>query len=160
MKDMGEADIILGTKIKPDNKGIVITQSHYIEKILKKFNREDFSPVSTPMDPVVLGLKDFMMILELLLLRGDHRIAMQPKVTNTVDVEYGVSTSIGYGISSSLSNTAYSSQQIDTAYPLPLDTAYRSSGTETKILDFRAKIFLPSLGTNPTDCLSFVSGSA
>ncbi|GJX57737.1 zinc finger, CCHC-type containing protein [Tanacetum coccineum] len=33
-------------------KGIVITQSHYIEKILKKFNREDCSPVSTPMDPV------------------------------------------------------------------------------------------------------------
>ncbi|GJY32849.1 hypothetical protein Tco_0417318 [Tanacetum coccineum] len=28
------------------------TQSHYIEKILKKFNREDCSPESTPMDPV------------------------------------------------------------------------------------------------------------
>ncbi|GJU41843.1 zinc finger, CCHC-type containing protein [Tanacetum coccineum] len=52
MKDMGEADIILGIKIKRRNKGIVITQSHYIEKILKKFNREDCSPVSTPMDPV------------------------------------------------------------------------------------------------------------
>ncbi|GJT97076.1 zinc finger, CCHC-type containing protein [Tanacetum coccineum] len=33
-------------------KGIVITQSPYIKKILKKFNREDCSPVSTPMDPV------------------------------------------------------------------------------------------------------------
>ncbi|GKF09742.1 zinc finger, CCHC-type containing protein [Tanacetum coccineum] len=52
MKDMGEADIILGIKIKRENKGIVITQSHYIEKILKKFNREDCSPVNTPMDPV------------------------------------------------------------------------------------------------------------
>ncbi|GKB69757.1 zinc finger, CCHC-type containing protein [Tanacetum coccineum] len=52
MKDMGEADVILGIKIKRENKGIVITQSHYIEKILKKFNREDCSPVSTPMDPV------------------------------------------------------------------------------------------------------------
>ncbi|GJR60149.1 hypothetical protein Tco_1502311 [Tanacetum coccineum] len=52
MKDMGEADIILCIKIKRENKGIVITQSHYIEKILKKFNREDCSPVSTPMDPV------------------------------------------------------------------------------------------------------------
>ncbi|GJS45045.1 zinc finger, CCHC-type containing protein [Tanacetum coccineum] len=30
-----------GIKIKRENKGIVITQSHYIEKILKKFNRED-----------------------------------------------------------------------------------------------------------------------
>ncbi|GKD80422.1 zinc finger, CCHC-type containing protein [Tanacetum coccineum] len=52
MKDMGEADIILVIKIKRENKGIVITQSHYIEKILKKFNREDYSPVNTPMDPV------------------------------------------------------------------------------------------------------------
>nr|GEU39385.1 RNA-directed DNA polymerase, eukaryota [Tanacetum cinerariifolium] len=41
--------------------------------------------------------------------------------------EYGVSTSIGYDVSSSMSNTLYSSQLINTAYPLPLDTAYRSS---------------------------------
>nr|GEU76737.1 hypothetical protein [Tanacetum cinerariifolium] len=51
-KDMGEADVILGIKIKRENKGIVITQSHYIKKILRKFNREDFSPVSTLMDRV------------------------------------------------------------------------------------------------------------
>ncbi|GKB55297.1 hypothetical protein Tco_0906050, partial [Tanacetum coccineum] len=47
-------------------------------------------------------------------------------------VEYGVSNPTEYGVSSSLSNTVYSSQQINTAYPLPLDTAYRSSRTETK----------------------------
>nr|GEZ93943.1 zinc finger, CCHC-type [Tanacetum cinerariifolium] len=47
MKDMGEANVILGIKIKRENKGIVITQSRYIKKILKKFNREDCSPVST-----------------------------------------------------------------------------------------------------------------
>ncbi|GJW45807.1 zinc finger, CCHC-type containing protein [Tanacetum coccineum] len=52
MKDMREADVILGIKIKRGAMGIVITQSHYIEKIPKKFNREDCSPVSTPMDPV------------------------------------------------------------------------------------------------------------
>nr|GEV95375.1 hypothetical protein [Tanacetum cinerariifolium] len=52
IKDMGEAGAILGIKIKRENKEIVITQSHYIEKILKKFNREDCSSVSTPMDPV------------------------------------------------------------------------------------------------------------
>ncbi|GJX97853.1 zinc finger, CCHC-type containing protein [Tanacetum coccineum] len=51
-EDLGEADVILSIKIKRENKGIVITQSHYVEKILKKFNREDCSPVSTPMDPV------------------------------------------------------------------------------------------------------------
>nr|GEW64990.1 zinc finger, CCHC-type [Tanacetum cinerariifolium] len=52
MKDMGEVDVILGIKIKRENKRIVITQSHYIEKILKKFNREDCSTVSTSMNPV------------------------------------------------------------------------------------------------------------
>nr|GEX05721.1 zinc finger, CCHC-type [Tanacetum cinerariifolium] len=52
MKDIGEADVILGIKIKRKNKGIVITQSYYIEKILKKFNREDCSSVSTPIDLV------------------------------------------------------------------------------------------------------------
>nr|GEW65696.1 zinc finger, CCHC-type [Tanacetum cinerariifolium] len=45
MKDMREADVILGIKIKRENKRIVIIQSHYIEKILKKFNREDCSSV-------------------------------------------------------------------------------------------------------------------
>nr|GEZ87460.1 zinc finger, CCHC-type [Tanacetum cinerariifolium] len=52
MKDIGEANVILGIKIKRANKRIVITQSHYIEKKLKKFNREDCSPVSIPMDPI------------------------------------------------------------------------------------------------------------
>ncbi|GJY28084.1 zinc finger, CCHC-type containing protein [Tanacetum coccineum] len=52
MKDLGEANVILGINIKREAKGIVITQSHYIEKILKKFNREDCSPVSTPMNLV------------------------------------------------------------------------------------------------------------
>nr|GEU52889.1 zinc finger, CCHC-type [Tanacetum cinerariifolium] len=52
MKDMGEVDVILGIKIKRENKRIVITQSHYIKKILKKFNNEDCSLVSNPMDPV------------------------------------------------------------------------------------------------------------
>ncbi|GKC35041.1 zinc finger, CCHC-type containing protein [Tanacetum coccineum] len=44
--------LFLVLKIKRENKEIVITQSYYIEKILKKFNREDCSPVSTPMDLV------------------------------------------------------------------------------------------------------------
>nr|GEX62204.1 zinc finger, CCHC-type [Tanacetum cinerariifolium] len=52
MKDMGEAGVILGIKIKRKNKGIPITLSYYIEKILKKFNREDCSPVSTLMNMI------------------------------------------------------------------------------------------------------------
>nr|GFB87584.1 hypothetical protein [Tanacetum cinerariifolium] len=50
MKDMGEAAVILGIKIKHVSNGIVISQSHYIEKVLKKFNYSDCTPVSTPLD--------------------------------------------------------------------------------------------------------------
>ncbi|CAM8996802.1 unnamed protein product [Rhodiola kirilowii] len=51
MKDLGEANVILGIRIKRENKGITLTQSHYVEKVLKKFNCLNCSPVSTPMDP-------------------------------------------------------------------------------------------------------------
>lgn len=51
MKDMGEADVILGIRIKRCNGGLVLTQSHYIEKVLRKFNHFDSKPVSTPFDP-------------------------------------------------------------------------------------------------------------
>ncbi|GKD86292.1 hypothetical protein Tco_1357446, partial [Tanacetum coccineum] len=47
----------------------------------------------------------------------------------SLSVEYGVSTSIGYGVSSFLSNIAYSSHQINTAYPLSLDTCMIRSST-------------------------------
>ncbi|CAM8929486.1 unnamed protein product [Rhodiola kirilowii] len=53
MKDMREADVILGIRIKRENKSIALSQSHYIEKVLKKFNYLNCSPVSTPMDPSV-----------------------------------------------------------------------------------------------------------
>ncbi|GJX02453.1 zinc finger, CCHC-type containing protein [Tanacetum coccineum] len=46
-------DVILGIKIKCENNGIVITQSHYIEKILKIVYRDDCSRVEdTHMDSV------------------------------------------------------------------------------------------------------------
>jgi hypothetical protein len=35
MKDLGEADVILGIRIIRENKGLIMTQSHYVEKILK-----------------------------------------------------------------------------------------------------------------------------
>ncbi|GJR14170.1 zinc finger, CCHC-type containing protein, partial [Tanacetum coccineum] len=50
MKDMREADVILGIRIKHESNGITISQSYYIKKILKKFNYFDCTPVSTPMD--------------------------------------------------------------------------------------------------------------
>ncbi|CAM8905937.1 unnamed protein product [Rhodiola kirilowii] len=53
MKDMGEADLILGIRIKRENKSITLSQSHYVEKVLKKFNYLNCSPESTLMDPSV-----------------------------------------------------------------------------------------------------------
>ncbi|GKE34833.1 hypothetical protein Tco_1454155 [Tanacetum coccineum] len=54
MKNMGGgADVILGIRIKREDKGIIITQSHYIKKILKKFKCDDCCPISTPLDPTI-----------------------------------------------------------------------------------------------------------
>ena len=50
MKDMGEADVILGIKIIRSNDQIILSQSHYIEKIRKRFDMLECCLVSTPMD--------------------------------------------------------------------------------------------------------------
>ena len=50
MKDMGLADVILGMKILRTFDGIILTQSHYVEKILKKFNPYDGVPVKTSIE--------------------------------------------------------------------------------------------------------------
>ncbi|GJS70148.1 zf-CCHC domain-containing protein, partial [Tanacetum coccineum] len=52
----------------------------------------------------------------------------------TLEDQYAVSIKedTTYGVSNLLSNTAYSIQLINTAYPLPLDTAYRSSVVHDK----------------------------
>lgn len=53
MKDLEEAGVILGIKITRSKKGISLDQSHYIEKILRKYNYFNCKPVSTPYDPSV-----------------------------------------------------------------------------------------------------------
>lgn len=53
MKDMGEANVILGIKIIKSSDSISLTQSHYIEKLLTKYNHENCSAVSTPYDPSI-----------------------------------------------------------------------------------------------------------
>ena len=50
MKDLGVVDVILGIKISKTSYGLILSQSHYIEKILKKFKRNDSSPMRTPVD--------------------------------------------------------------------------------------------------------------
>ena len=50
IKDLGKANIILGVKIRKNENGLSLSQSHYIEKILKKFDSFYVSPVKTPYD--------------------------------------------------------------------------------------------------------------
>ena len=50
MKDIGLADVILGVKITKTSDGIVLSQSHYVEKILEKFGKSDTSVSRTPVD--------------------------------------------------------------------------------------------------------------
>lgn len=53
VKDLGEADVILGMKIFRSEKGIHLSLSHLIESVLKKYNYFDYKPVSTPYSPNV-----------------------------------------------------------------------------------------------------------
>ena len=41
MKDLGVADVVLGIKIIQISEGIILTQSHYVESILKRFKAWD-----------------------------------------------------------------------------------------------------------------------
>ncbi|KAL0312759.1 UNVERIFIED_CONTAM: Retrovirus-related Pol polyprotein from transposon TNT 1-94 [Sesamum radiatum] len=65
MKDMGLVDVILGIKISKTSDGLALSQSHYIENILKKFKAYDSPPAKTPVD-LNLHLAKKQSILEVL----------------------------------------------------------------------------------------------
>ena len=50
MKDLGVADFILGIKIYRTPQGLALSQSHYIDKVLDKFNNLNFKEVKTPIE--------------------------------------------------------------------------------------------------------------
>ena len=50
MKDMGEAKVILGVNITRMSDSIMLSEEHYVKKILKRFRHFDAKPVSTPYD--------------------------------------------------------------------------------------------------------------
>ena len=51
LKDLGVAKQILGMKITRDrkNRKLTLSQSEYIEKVLKRFNMQNAKPVSIPL---------------------------------------------------------------------------------------------------------------
>ncbi|KAL2227745.1 UNVERIFIED_CONTAM: Retrovirus-related Pol polyprotein from transposon TNT 1-94 [Sesamum indicum] len=58
MKDMGEANVILGIKLTRSTDGIAISQSHYVEKIIEKFGYQNSRIAKTPYDPSVALFKN------------------------------------------------------------------------------------------------------
>ncbi|KAL0342897.1 UNVERIFIED_CONTAM: Retrovirus-related Pol polyprotein from transposon TNT 1-94 [Sesamum angustifolium] len=58
MKDMGEADVILGIKLIRSTDGITISQSHYVEKIIEKFGYQNSRIARTPYDSSVALFKN------------------------------------------------------------------------------------------------------
>lgn len=50
IKDIGLADVILGIKIIRTVDGLVLSQTHYVDKIIEKFNKNDSGITKTPLD--------------------------------------------------------------------------------------------------------------
>jgi hypothetical protein len=50
MKNLGVTNIILGTKLFKTSNGLILSQGHYIEKVFKKFSKDDNITVKIPID--------------------------------------------------------------------------------------------------------------
>ena len=50
MKDCGLVDVILGIRIARNAKGYVLSQPHYIDKVLRKIGHYESKSVVTPFD--------------------------------------------------------------------------------------------------------------
>ena len=61
MKDLGPANKILGMQIHRDrnNRKIWLSQKNYLKKILRRFNKQDCKPISTPL-PINFKLSSSM----------------------------------------------------------------------------------------------------
>jgi hypothetical protein len=51
MKDLGGSDVILNIKLIKGENEIILTQSHYVEKVLSRFGYKDSKSSPTPYDP-------------------------------------------------------------------------------------------------------------
>ena len=50
MKDMGPGDVILGIKIIRTSYGLILSQSHYVDNILGKFDKDNYGITRTLVD--------------------------------------------------------------------------------------------------------------
>nr|GEU59126.1 hypothetical protein [Tanacetum cinerariifolium] len=101
----GKADVVLGIRIKHESSGIEISQSHYIEKVLKKLNYFDYTIVSTPMDTSKKFMPNNGILV--ILVFSIQRVLKYLKKTMDYSLTYTGYPSVleGYTDASSISNT-------------------------------------------------------
>jgi hypothetical protein len=59
MKDLGETDVILNIKLlREGDDRVTLLQSHYMKKVLSRFEFSDCQPAPTPYDLTVLLRKN------------------------------------------------------------------------------------------------------
>ena len=58
MKDLGKTKFCIGLQIKHFPNGVLVHQSTYIKKILKRFNMDKAHPLSSPMVVISLDVKN------------------------------------------------------------------------------------------------------
>ena len=54
MKDVGSSDVILGIKLIRTLDGLIISQSHYIDDILGKFDKDNSGISRSPVDVTLI----------------------------------------------------------------------------------------------------------
>ena len=91
MKDLGEVDTILGVRVLRNPEGISLSQSHYVEKVLRKFDSFEVIPAKTPYDPnvhLVKNLRDSVSQIEYAKIIGSVMFLMN---CTRPDIAYAVS---------------------------------------------------------------------
>ena len=63
MKDLGEVDTILGVKVRKHSGVYLLCQSHYIEKVILKFNYLKFKETNTPYDSSIKLLENIGLVV-------------------------------------------------------------------------------------------------
>ncbi|GJY89716.1 zinc finger, CCHC-type containing protein [Tanacetum coccineum] len=157
MKDMVEAGVILGIRIKYESNGIAIYQSHYIEKVLRKFNYFDCIPMSTPMD-TMSKLSMYTSNLSTQHWQAIQRVLKYLKKTMDYSLKYTGYPSVleGYTDASWISNTEDNSST--SGWVFLLGGALAAAGKEAEWL--RNPIFEILLWSKPITPISILCDSA
>ncbi|KAM3220466.1 hypothetical protein P3L10_024997 [Capsicum annuum] len=92
MKDLGEADVILGIKIVRSASGLTLTQSSHIEKVLKRFGHFDDKTAPTPFDSSIKLVRNSDDILDQLTYSQIVGSLMYVMHCTRPDIDYAVGT--------------------------------------------------------------------